>query len=187
MERSILRNLFVHHLLRLKMSFYLAVAVGLFAAVSYPLASLLVPRLVVATPLASTYDALNVNHQRLVAGAVSLAAYPITVVVAELVSWATMPLLFATQCAVALLLVTRTRNATVHWINTYAPLAALPAHAVLSLTKTTRSRRPFTLNDSSPIASPDTSPLLTSPSPPRPIAHDANDDEQAPTSTVGPL
>lgn len=170
------------------MSFYLALAVGVFAAVSYPLASLLVPRLVAATPLASAYEALdNVNHQRLVAGAASLVAYPITVAVAQLVSWATVPLLFATQCAVALLLVPRTRDATVHWINTYVPLAALPAHAVLRLVKTTRSRRPFALStDSSPSASPDVSPLREIGAA-RPVANDENEDEAATTSTVGPL
>lgn len=129
-----------------------------FAAVSYPIVATILPRLAASsTPLSTAYAAVR-DHEPLVSAVVSLAAYPLSALFASTVvftvTYAALPTLFGIQCFCALLLAPSTRDATVAAINSHCPWAALPAHAVLRLTKTTRSRTPRISPNISPIPSP---------------------------------
>lgn len=164
---------------------YSMAVAAVFAAVSYPIVTTVLPRLAATSkPLNNAYAMVR-EHEPLVSAAVSLASYPLSALfastVAYIVTYAALPTLFAIQCFCALLLEPSTRDATVAAINSHCPWAALPAHAVLRLAKTTRSRTPRL----SPSVSPIPSPLVVR----QPVATDdqVETPDPDPDGVVGPL
>lgn len=161
-----------------------------FAVASYPIVTTVLPRLAASsTPLSHAYATVR-EHEPIVSAVVSLASYPLSALFAStivfFVTYAALPTLFGIQCFCALLLAPSTRDATVAAINSHCPWAALPAHAVLRLAKTTRSRTPRISPNVSPIPSPTPSPLIVRP--PGATNEDrAETPDPDPDGVVGPL